>query len=52
MFHDIIEPLQDLAEQNRDVIGFYVISLGNGALSAVKWGLEVFTPLLQPYFAQ
>ncbi|WP_169811681.1 hypothetical protein [Nocardia shimofusensis] len=51
MFHNIIEPLQDLAEQNRDVIGFVVINLGNGILSAVKWGLEVLPPLLQPYVA-
>ncbi|WP_169333698.1 hypothetical protein [Nocardia higoensis] len=52
MFHNIIEPLQDLAEQNRDLIGYVVINLGNEALSIVRWGLEVLPPLLQPYFAQ
>ena len=25
---------------------------GNGALSIVRWGLEVLPPLLQPYFTR
>ncbi|BDU06082.1 hypothetical protein IU440_27400 [Nocardia cyriacigeorgica] len=52
MFTNIIEPLRDLAEQNRDVIGFVVINLGNAALGLAKHGLDVATPLLQQFFSE
>ncbi|WP_227983578.1 hypothetical protein [Nocardia spumae] len=52
MFTNIIEPLQQLAEQNRDVIGFVVINLGNAALGVARWGLDVATPLLQQFFSE
>ncbi|MBF6520432.1 hypothetical protein [Nocardia farcinica] len=52
MFDQFIEPLQSLAEQNRDLIGFVVINLGNGMLAAAKWALEAATPILQQFFAK
>ncbi|BAD56807.1 hypothetical protein NFA_19610 [Nocardia farcinica IFM 10152] len=52
MFDQFIEPLQPLAEQNRDLIGFVVINLGNGMLAAAKWALEAATPILQQFFAK
>ncbi|AHH16676.1 hypothetical protein [Nocardia nova] len=52
MFTNIIEPLQQLAEQNRDVIGFVVINLGNAALGIARWGLDAATPLLQQFFSE
>ncbi|MET7772794.1 hypothetical protein [Nocardia sp. NPDC005366] len=52
MFTNIIEPLRDLAEQNRDLIGFVVIGLGNGILGITKWGLDAATPLLQQFFSE
>ncbi|WP_054811892.1 hypothetical protein [Nocardia arizonensis] len=52
MFTNIIEPLRDMAEQNRDVIGFVVINLGNAALGVAKWGLDAATPLLQQFFSE
>ena len=52
MFSTIIEPLRDLAEQNRDLLGFVVIGLGNGVLGIGKFGLDVATPLLQQFFSE
>ncbi|MEV5649771.1 hypothetical protein AB0L57_16120 [Nocardia sp. NPDC052254] len=52
MFTNIIEPLQQLAEQNRDVIGFVVINTGNAILGVVRWGFDAATPLLQQFFSE
>ncbi|MGN2635142.1 hypothetical protein ACWEKT_04185 [Nocardia takedensis] len=52
MFSDYIEPLRDLAEQNRDLLGFVVINLGNATLGITKWGLDLATPILQQFFSE
>ncbi|MET8651300.1 MULTISPECIES: hypothetical protein [Nocardia] len=52
MFSTIIEPLRDLAEQNRDLLGFVVIGLGNFGLGVTKFGLDLATPLLQQFFSE
>ena len=52
MFTNIIEPLQALAEQNRDVIGFVVINMGNAMLGIARWGFDAATPLLQQFFSE
>lgn len=52
MFSEFIEPLRDGAEQNRDLIGFVVINLGNAALGVAKWGLDAATPILQQFFSE
>ena len=54
MFSTIIEPLRDLAEQNRDLLGFVVIGLGNFGLgvayAANRLGhpAEIFVPSTSP----
>jgi len=52
MFPNIIQPLQQLAEQNRDAIGFVVITVGNAILGAARWGLDAATPWLQQFFSE
>lgn len=52
MFTSVIEPLRELAEQNRDLIGFVVVNLGNAGLGIAKWGFDAATPLLQQFFSE
>ncbi|WP_175648153.1 hypothetical protein [Nocardia donostiensis] len=45
------EQLQQFAEDNYETIGFFVITIGNAALTIAKTALELSTPLLRDFFA-
>ncbi|MEU4838367.1 hypothetical protein [Nocardia testacea] len=42
-----MQMLQQWAQDNYETIGFFVVNLGNAALTIGKWGIEMATPLLQ-----
>ncbi|WP_157224131.1 hypothetical protein [Nocardia paucivorans] len=46
------EQLQQFAEAHYELIGYYLVTLGNAGLTFARIGFEAATPYLQAFFAE